>query len=122
MKIQRNSLTADRFSEIARFQELDRLGELYVAISPDVNSIIEMLSPVVSEVVWCSDNGEWRCVVDLFADSGQVAIFFPWIIPAGNESGTKLQRPIAVGVLGHVRPESVMRLCQKIIAIFEEKT
>ncbi|MFA7319516.1 MAG: hypothetical protein WC022_02875 [Parcubacteria group bacterium] len=121
MKIQRSSLAADRFLEIARFQELDRLGELYGALSPDVNSVIRKLSPVVSEIVWCPDNGKWRCVAGLFVDSGQVAVFFPWIVPPTCENGSKLQRPIEIGVAGNVRLESIVRLCQKISNIFEER-
>jgi hypothetical protein len=95
---------------------------LYGIISPDINSIIEMLSPVVSEVILCPDNGEWRFVASRFIDNGQVGIFFPWLIPSADGNKSELQKPIAVGVLGNVNPESIQKLCQKLIDIFDTKS
>lgn len=121
MKINRGNHGVDEFQAPKHFQKPVRLDELYGTLSPDVNSMIRILLPVVSEIVWCPDNGEWRCVAGLFVDSGQVAVFFPWIVPMTCGNGSKLQRPIEIGVVGNVKQESIKRLCQKISDIFEER-
>ena len=115
MKINKDNRLVDEFREVKSPLDVSFLKALYESISPDVNFLRKMLVPLVSQVVWCPENGKWRCVATLLVKNGQLAIFFPWILPGGNK-----HRNISIGVQGDVGSEEIKELYRKVLAVFEQ--
>lgn len=115
MEISKGNNWVDKFGEVNYPLDTRALLASYVAISPDVNFLREMLVPVASQVVWCPENGKWRCAALLSVKSGQLAIFFPYIFP-----GSIGQKPISVGIQGEVEFGEIRELLQKVLTIFEQ--
>ncbi len=111
----------DEFREADRFPELKKLNYYYFhcGVSFGVNELIEMLSPVSSQVIWCPSNGEWRFVATLSVDDGKIGIFFPWILPEIEYAHQ--QKEVSVGLLGDARAIDALHLCQEMAAIFDNK-
>ncbi|MGW8185318.1 MAG: hypothetical protein ACWGHO_04390 [Candidatus Moraniibacteriota bacterium] len=115
MEINKGNNQVEEFGEADYPLDTRVLLALYNSISPDVNFLRKMLVPLASQVVWCPENGKWRCVATLLVKNGQLAIFFPYILPSSIE-----QKPISIGVKGEVESEEIKGLLQKILNTFEQ--
>lgn len=119
IRVNRDNQKVDEFEVVDNFTLLDKINELYLAISPDINGLMRMLQPVVYQVILCPDNGAFRCVATFYAEGGQMGIFFPWILPT---SKAKHQKLVVAGVIGNVSESDRIDQYQKVFDIFNEET
>lgn len=116
MRINRSNTLVQEFQDIGILQELVELNVLYHRLSPDINSLRDMLLPVVSEIVLCPDNGAWRCAAITGAREKQIAIFFPFIFSKNAASAAKPSNSLAIGTSGDVEPDEINQFYQKVVA------
>lgn len=110
---------SDRFYEVDSFRLINLLNLLYDTIRPDANSLREMLLsvPAVSRVVWCPDNGKWRCAAIFYKGGRKTAMFFPLIFPKNKAVS---QKSVTAALFGNVGLREMERRCKMIVSIFKE--